>query len=173
MRYLLAVPLLLSFLFTFPAQSSVAPLFHVENFTCGTNNDWKDMSLQFDEDGNVIVSNVSFGELWEEHKMGDSGVLKEVSWKMSLTVMNDTDMRLPIWISSTVRLVYNGNLNIVGYSKSDWDGNPDYDMKLLSPGKNRININNSSAIGYSAPRILEEHSTQPIFGCLSIGIAVE
>ena len=179
MRYLLAILTVFSFIHVSPAQASVAPLFHVENFTCGTNNDWKDMSLTFDEDGNVIVSNVTFNELWKETKMGDSGMLKHVVWPMSLTVTNDTDTRLPIWIGSTIRLVYDDNLLTIGLSRYDSQGNPDYDMKLLHPGTNQIEIENETSLMVyaremvSVHQILEELSNPPTFGCLSIGVAIE
>ena len=134
------------------------------------------MSLIFDEDGNVLVEDVTFSEVWEEISFGDSGVARYISWSMSMTLTNNTETRLPIWISSTIRLVYEGNLLTVGLSTYDSQGNPDYDMKLLHPGTNHIKIENNAApplsLDRSVSKIIKELNP-PTFGCLSIGVAVE
>ena len=121
---------------------NAAQLFVVDNYACGTSQDWRNSGLSYGESIAIKDVKLAYGESTE----GD----REVSF----TVSNKKSTRLPVHIHWVVRAEMDGNLVVVGAASSD------FELNLMKPGDNRFNT--------VLHPILSSDSKE-FYGCLALG----
>ena len=117
MRFLLTF-LLVAF---WANPGNAAQLFIVDNYACGSTQDWKDSGLSYGE--SLSVKDVEFK--YDGSTIGQKYV--------TFTITNKKSGRLPVHVHWVVRSEIDGNLTVVGAASSD------FELKLMKPGDNRLN----------------------------------
>ena len=105
--------------FAIIAPANAAQLFAVDNYACGTAQDWKGSELDY---GEILIKDVEI-----IHNETD-----EFSPNVSFIASNKTNSRLPVHIHWIARSETDGNLIVVGAASDD------FELKLMKPGDNKF-----------------------------------
>ena len=143
-----AVKMILMVLLYFTISPANADqLFTVDNYACGTTEDWESSELSYGESISVKDVELSYDTSTEIFQIGG---------EVSFTVTNKKSARLPAHIHWIVRSELNGNLAVIGAASRD------FELKLMKPGDNRFKMALSSHL------ITKLDANKEHYGCLSV-----